>query len=212
VQHARALPDALFGVWCQSASLCLASVHTRAGLSGLLGSYNPTARASTWSLSSLGAINTVACPSAAICVAGDDQGDVAAGVTTHAVAALLINKLLPRRHLPTIAALDRTRRARFVLTSPIAARVTLAWTVPGRLTHTPVMIASASHSFSGPGTAALALQLTPAGVRLFRAATKRVTVTATASFAASTGSLRTVRRRTFTHPPKPKKPRRKRHR
>jgi hypothetical protein len=212
VQHARALPDALYGIWCQSASLCLASVHTRAGLSGLLGSYNPTAPASTWSLSSLGAINTVACPSAAMCVAGDDQGHVAAGVTTHAVATLLINRLLPRRHLPTIAALDRTRRARFVFTSPIAARVTLAWTVPGRITHTPVMIASAGHSFSAPGTAALTLRLTRAGVRLFRAATTRVTVTATATFAAGTGSLRVVRTRTFTHPPKPKTPRGKRRR
>jgi hypothetical protein len=209
VQHARALPDALYGVWCQSASLCLASAHTRAGLSGLLGSYNPTARASRWSLSSLGAINTVACPSASICVAGDDQGEVAAGATTHAIAGLLISRLLPRRHLPTIAALDRTRNARFAVTTPIAARVTLAWTVPGRLA--PVTIASGSHRFSAPGRATLMLRLTPTGVRLFRAATKRVTVTATATFAASTGSLRTARKRTFTHPPKPNKPRRKRH-
>jgi hypothetical protein len=183
-------------------------VHTRAGLSGLLGSYNPTALRPTWSLSSLGAINTVACPSAAICLAGDDQGEVAAGLTTHAAASLLISRLLPGRHLPTIAALDRTRRAKFVLASPIAARVRLAWTVPGRLG--PVTIASGSHGFSAPGRATLVLRLTTTGVRLFRAATRRVTVTATATFAASTGSLRTVRKRTFTHPPKPKKPRRKR--
>jgi hypothetical protein len=211
LQHARALPDALYGVWCQSASLCLASVHTRSGLSGLLGSYNPTARASTWSLSSLGAINTVACPSVAVCVAGDDQGEVVAGLTTHAVSGLLLNRLLPSRHLPTIAALDRKRGTKFVVSSPIAARVSVVWTVPGRLAHTSVRIASASHSFGAQGTATLALGLTPAGVRLFRAATKHVTVTATATFAASTGSLRTERKRTFTHPPKPKKPRRKRH-
>lgn len=209
-QHARVLPDALYGIWCQSPSLCLASAQTPGGLSGLLGSYDPAAPASTWSLSSLGAINAVACPSASLCVAGDDQGDVAAGLSTHAITSLLSTKLLRMRHLPTIAALERTRQERFVLTSPIAARITLAWTVPGARSLPPVRIASGSHGFGTPGTASLTLRLTPAGVRLFRAATRRVTVTATASFSAGTGSLRTARLTTFTHPPTPRKPRGKR--
>lgn len=212
VQRARSLPGAPYGIWCQSRSLCLASAQTQGGLSGLLGSYNPAAPASTWSVSSLGGINAVACPSASMCLAGDGQGDVAAGLTTNAIASLLSTKLLTTRHLPTIAALDRTRQERFVLTSPIAARVTLVWMVPGHRARSPVTIASTSHGFSTPATAALTLRLTPAGVRLFRAARTRVTVTATATFAAGTGSLRILRRRTFTHPPKrkPKKPRRKR--
>ncbi len=212
VQHTRALPDAPYGIWCRSPSLCLASVQTPGGLSGLLGSYNPTASASTWSLSGLGAINAVACPSASMCVAGDDQGEVAAGLTTHAIATLLGRRLLPRRHLPTIAALDRTRRERFILTSPIAARVALTWTVPGTAASTSVTIASASHGFRTPGTAALTLRLTPAGVRLFRAATKPVTVTATATFATGSGALRTAQTRSFSHPPKLRKPRRRRRR
>jgi hypothetical protein len=206
VQNSRSVPDALYGIWCQSASLCLASAQTPGGLSGVLGSYNPAMRASTWSLSSLGAINTVACLSASTCLGGDDQGNVAAGLTTHAARTLLSQRLLSRRHLPTIAALDRTRRQKFVLTSPIAARVTLKWTLPGR--H-PVTVASMSHRFGRPGTAALSLRLTAAGVGLFRAASSRVTVRATAMFAASTGSLHLVRSLTFKHPPTHRKRRRK---
>ncbi len=95
------------------ASLCLASAQTRAGLSGLLGSYNPAARG----------IDLVAeqprwrsmrsrARQPSMCVAADDQGDVAAGLTTHAISALLLSpSCSPARHLPTIAALDRTRRS-----------------------------------------------------------------------------------------------------
>ncbi len=204
VQHARSLPGAPYGIWCQSRSLCLASAQTQGGLSGLLGSYNPAAPASTWSVSSLGAVNAVACPSTSLCLAGDGQGDVAAGLSTHAITSLLSTKLLTTRHLPTIAALDRTRQRKLVLSSPIAARVTLAWTVPGRRARPAVTIASGSHGFSAPGAGALTLRLTPVGVRLFRAARTRITVAATATFTAGTGSLRVLRRLTFTHPPAPK--------
>lgn len=208
-QRQRLLPYGVYRIWCQSPSLCLASAHTRAGVSGLLGSYNPGAPAAAWSLSSLGGVTALACPSAALCVAGDGEGEIAAGLTTRAIASLLRAELLRTRHLPTIAALDRTRQQRFVLTSPIAARVTLVWTVPGPRGGAPVTVAAGSHGFTTPGTAPLTVRLTPAGVRLFRAATKRVTVTATATFAASTGSLRAASTRTFAHPPKPK---RRRHR
>ncbi|MEO6859335.1 MAG: hypothetical protein ABI323_12260 [Solirubrobacteraceae bacterium] len=211
-QRQRSLPDGLYGIWCQSASLCLASAHTQAGVSGLLGSYNPAAPTSTWSLSSLGGITAVACPSAAMCVAVDGEGEVAAGLTTHAIERLLRTDLLRTRHLPTIAALDRTPQQKFVLTSPIPARVTLVWTVPGAVRGAPVTIASGNRDFGIPGTGPLTLRLTTAGVRRFRAATKRLTVTATATFTTGTGSLRTVSSRTFTHPPKPKKHRRKRRR
>jgi hypothetical protein len=203
----RALPDALYGVWCQSASLCLASAQTPGGLSGLLGSYDPGAPRATWSLSSPGAITGLSCGSPAVCVAVDGQGDALAGVSTHAVSTLLTTVLLPRRRLPSIAAIDRARRLQFVLTSPIAARVSLSWTLPG----SSLTLGTVTHRFAGPGTARLTLPLTALGVEVFRAARFRVTVRATASFAASSGSLTVTGNRTFTHPPQPPRHRRRRH-
>ncbi len=200
-QHARRLPYSLYGVWCESPSLCLASVETHGGISGLLGSFDPTAPASTWSLSSLGGINGVACLSPAICVAADDEGNVAAGVTTRALAALFGSGLLSSRRLPTIATLDRTHRVKYVFTSPIAGRATLNWTISGA-GPLPVVLASVTHHFNAPGAATLTLRLTSAGVRVFRAVTSRLTVSATATFAASTGSFIETKQRTFAHPPK----------
>jgi hypothetical protein len=205
-QTSRAVPDALYGVWCQSASLCLASAQTPGGLSGLLGSYNPGAPRATWSLSSPGAITGVSCGSPAVCVAGDGQGDVVAGVSTRAVSTLLTTVLLPRRRLPTIPAIVHARRLRFVLTSPIAARVSLTWTLPG----TSLTLGTVTHRFAGAGTARLTLPLTALGIRVFRAAASRVTVRATASFAASSGSLTVAANRTFTRPAKPPRHRRRR--
>lgn len=202
-QTGRSLPDSLFGIWCQSQFLCLASVETQGGISGLLGSFDPAAPASTWSLSSLGGVNAVACPTASLCLAADDEGNIAAGVTTKAITTTLAG-VLPTRHLPTIARLDRTRSETFGFTSPIAAEVKLAWTVTGAAL-TPVTVASASHTFRTPGGAKLTLRLSAAGRRLFKAATRRVRLTATATFAASTGSVSSVRRLTFTHPPKHRK-------
>jgi hypothetical protein len=196
-QGVRALAESLYGVWCQSPSLCLASVETHAGISGLLGSFNPAAPAATWSLSSLGGITGLACLSSSLCVAGDDEGNVAAGVTTRALAAMLAAELLPSRHLPTIATLDRTRSARYVFTSPIAGRVTLTWALPGAVRGVPSILGSATRRFNAPGRAALTLRLTSAGVRVFGAATARLTVTATATFAASTGSFIQTEKRTF---------------
>jgi hypothetical protein len=207
-QSSHSLPYSLYGIWCQSSSLCLASVETQGGISGLLGSFDPAAPGPTWSLSSLGGVNAVACPSAALCFAADDEGNIAAGLTTTALKIGLTAELLSNRHLPTIAALDRTPSDTLFFTSPIVAQVTLAWTVAGTA-GTPVTIASTSHRFKIPGTAKLTLRLSPAGRRLFTAATKRLTLTATATLAASTGSVSVVKHLTFTHPPKPPRQRRK---
>jgi hypothetical protein len=196
-QLARSLPDALYGIWCQSRSLCLASAETRGGISGLLGSFNPAAPDSTWTLSSLGGVNAVACPSATLCLAADDGGNIAAGATTKAITSALLTELLSGRHLPTIADLARTGRQKLVFTSPIAAQANLTWTVAGAA-GTRVTVASASHSFKTPGTAKLTLRLTTAGRQLFRAATKRLTLTASATFAASTGSVTSGKKLTFT--------------
>lgn len=195
------LPDPAYNVWCRSAGLCLSPVSARGGLSGVLGSYNPLARKPVWALSPLGAVNTVACPTPSVCVAGDDQGDIVAGVTTHAVTSLLLDQLLPNRRLPTIPALVRAHGQRLTVTSPIAATVTLTWTVPGlRLGSAPVTLASVTHTFRTPGKAALTLPLNLTGLRVMRFAKKSVTVTATSTFAASTGSLRVVRKRTYIRP------------
>jgi len=199
VQLARRLPDSLYGIWCQSQSLCLASVETQGGISGLLGSFDPAAPGSTWSLSSLGGVNGVSCPSPSLCLAADDEGNIAAGLTTQAIASALDAELLSGRHLPTIAALARTGREKLLFTSPIAAELKLSWSVAGTAV-TPLTVASASHLFKLPGTATLTVRLTAAGRRLFKAATGRLTLTATATFAASTGSVTAVKTLTFRHP------------
>ncbi|HWF56410.1 MAG TPA: hypothetical protein VG223_17355 [Solirubrobacteraceae bacterium] len=195
-QFARALPYSLNGIWCQSQALCLASVQTHGGISGLLGSFDPAAPSSTWTLSSLGGVNAAACLSASLCLAADDEGNIAAGLTTKAITIGLDAELLSTRHLPTIATLNRTHGDTLAFTSPIAAQVTLAWTVAGPA-GTRVAVATASHAFSAPGTARLPLPLTTAGRRLFKAAKRPLTLTATATFATSTGSVRSVKKLTF---------------
>ncbi len=99
-QVVRSLPDSLYGIWCQSSSLCLASVQTGGGISGLLGSFDPAAPNSTWSLSSLGGVNAVACPAASLCLAADDEGNLAAGETTRAISGGLRTELLSQTSSP----------------------------------------------------------------------------------------------------------------
>lgn len=199
-QVTRALPYSLDGIWCASRTLCLASVQTEGGVSGLLGSFDPASPASTWSFSSLGGVNAVACPRADVCLAADDDGNIAAGVTTRAAEGELSRALLARHGLPTIAKLDRTHSDRLTMTSPIAASVSLSWTA--QLHGRPVLVGSDSHRFTGPGKAHLTLRLTSNGRALFRAATKLVRVSAAATFAASTGSVRKTAKLTISHPRK----------
>jgi hypothetical protein len=209
IQQVRSLPDSLYGIWCQSPTLCLASIETQDGISGLLGSFNPAAPTSTWTPSSLGGVNAVACPLPSVCVAADDEGGIAAGATTTSISGELGLAFLAGSRQPKVAALNRTAHATFVFASPIAAAVKLVWTVPGQKTTagqkpTPLIVASASHVFGAPGTARLTLWLTPTGKRLFTTARGRFTVTATATFAASTGSVNSVKKLTFRGPPPPK--------
>jgi hypothetical protein len=198
-QVSRTLPDSLYGIWCESPSLCVASIETQGGISGLLGSFDPSSTDSTWSLSSLGGIDAVACPTAALCLAADDEGNVAVGVTTTAIAGGLDVELLTERHLPTIATLARTGRERLVFTTPIPAQVKLVWTVAGTA-GAPVTIATASHRFNAPGASTLTVRLSRAGRTLFRTATRRLALTATATFTASTGSVTAANKLTFKHP------------
>jgi hypothetical protein len=208
-QYQRQLPDPLYGIWCQSQTLCVASAQTNSGTSGLLGSYDPAAPGSTWSLSTLGGVNAVACPLPALCIAGDDEGNIAAGLTTRAITGALSTELLSTRHPPTIPALLKAGGEIFTLTSGIAAQAELAWTVPGTAAGSTVTVASASVSYRIPATQRLVLRLTTAGRRLLQAATKRISVTARATFTAGTGSVTLTKKLTFARPP-PKTPK-KRH-
>lgn len=201
LQQYRSLPYSLYGIWCQSASLCLASVQTPGGISGLLGSFDPAAPASTWSLSSLGGVNAVACPArSSVCVAADDEGNVAAGETTRALTTALRRLLRPRR-LPTIATLDRALTATFTFTPSITGQLTFTWTV-GRGTK-PLVLATTTQPITAPGRTRITIPLTAAGQRRFRAAHGRVGLTATATFATSTGSVSSTRKLSFRRPPRP---------
>jgi hypothetical protein len=195
----RSLPDSLYGIWCQSSSLCLASGETGGGISGLLGSFDPAAPDSTWSLSGLGGVTAVACPAASLCLAADDEGNIAAGETTKTITSGLRTELLSGRHLPTIAALAKTARVNLAFESPIASNVTVTLTMAGT-TAQPVTIASLSHRFRTPGLAALRLSPTLAGRRLFREAKARLTLTASATFTTDTGSVTSSRQITLSHP------------
>jgi hypothetical protein len=198
-QYQRQLPDPLYGIWCQSQTLCIASAETNSGTSGLLGSYDPAAPDSTWSLSTLGGLDSAASPS--LCIAGDDQGNIAAGLTTKAITGALSSELLSTRPEPTIPAILRAGGERFTLTSGIAAQIQLAWTVPGTTAGSPVTLASGSVSYQIPATHRLVLRLTTAGQRLLQAATKHITVTARATFTASTGLITLTKKLTFKRPP-----------
>jgi hypothetical protein len=201
----RSLPYSLSGIWCQSQSLCLAAAATHGGISGLVGSFAPAAPAAAWSFSGPGGVNAVACPAAsAVCLAADDEGDIAAGATTTSITSVFSRELA--QSLPTIAMLDRTHRATVTVTAPIAAQVAVAWTAAAS-GGTPVVVATTTHRFPTPGTARLTLDLTAAGRQLFAAATGPITLTATATLTASTGSITATRQLTFRHPP----PKRRRH-
>jgi hypothetical protein len=208
-QTSRSLPYSLYGIWCQSQSLCLASAQTPGGISGLVGSVDPLAPGSTWSLSSLGGVNAIACPATSpLCLAADDEGNIATGATTAAIRSALNSELLNARHLPTTVAVSRGYRFAPRFTTPIAAQVTLTWTAAesGTSPPTPLAVATATHSFPTPGTAPLALALTAAGRQLFATATGPVRLTATATFAASTGSISSTTQLSFPHPrPRPKR-------
>ncbi len=209
-QVSRSLPASAYGIWCQSASLCQASAQPRGGLSSLLGSDNPGAGKPIWTSSPLGAVNTIACPSPSVCIAGDDQGEIAAGETSRSLTELLRKTVLSPRRLPSIATVARTPHERYVLAAPIAGQVTLTWTVPGTgPSARPVTLATARHAFRGPGAATLTLRLNRTAVRRFRAARKRLAVTGTATFTASTGTLRTARTLTFNRRRKPRRAQRR---
>lgn len=182
-------------IWCRSTSLCLAAAETPGGLAVLLGSTDPGAAQPTWTSSPLGGVDGVACPSVTICLAVDDEGEVAAGVQTSQLGRDERSELLATDDLPSVATLSRTHTEPVAFTSPIAAVARLTWAVTESSGAT-LTVATAKHHYTGPGAGTLVLRLTSAGRKLFRTAQRKVTVQATATFSASTGSL--TRTRTLT--------------
>jgi hypothetical protein len=187
-RHALATP--VFDVWCQSASLCLGSGPTGHGTDDLVGSLDPTAKRPTWTAMALGGVNAVSCPSATMCVAAGNQGDVSVGVTAASVRALLAKALLPSRS-PTIPQLLRRGGETFLFRAAIPGRLTLAWTVP--LASGPVVVASASVDYVAAAGKQVHLALTSAGRRLLSGA-RRLAVTGTATFSTSTSQVSATKR------------------
>jgi hypothetical protein len=210
-QRIDRLGGQLDGVWCSSASLCLVSEQTAGGLSQLLGSTDPGAARPTWGAGGPGGATGAACPSPALCLAVDGEGNVSAGVTIGAVRLLLEKDLLSPGTLPSIASLARSGRLAYTLTSPIASSTTLTWTVP----RSARKVGELEHGFAGPGGAQALLLLTPFGRSLLRDATGPVPLTVTATFGAGSGSyslslpLRLLHplphRRPVRHPRRPRR-------
>jgi hypothetical protein len=199
----HAVPDEVDGIWCASESLCLASAQTGSGVSGLLGSTDPTAVSARWTLSPIGGVDAVACPAAELCIAVDDEGNIATGVTASAVIATVRSQLLPLRH-PTRQVLAQRGFETLHVTTPIAAQVALQWNGRPSATAPSRLLAAASRTFTGAGSASLQLRLTAAGRRALRSPAA-VAVTATATYATSTGAVTQRRRITFARRARPQR-------
>jgi hypothetical protein len=203
---ATTLPTPVFGVWCQSSSLCLASTQTSHGNSALLGSYNPRGEAPKWTLSSLGGVNAVSCLGPAVCLAADDEGNIAAGATTRSLKATLRTQALSPRRLPRTRALVRAGGYRVSFATPIAATLDITWATPGPAA-TALTLATAQQRYPAPAAKPVRIRLTAAGRRLLGQARRRVRVVATATLTASTGSV-TARQTLGLPPPAPARKRR----
>jgi hypothetical protein len=194
------LPLGLFGIWCPTAQICLASAATSDGTDELAGSSNANANEPRWSLSALGGINAVACPTPEVCLAADDEGNIAAGATVTSVTAALDSELLSSKTIPRIGALVKDGGYRFHFTSPIAATLAVTWQEPSRAA-APVVLATSSVHFTGPAARTVGLPLTGAGRRLLKGAGGRVRVRAVASFTTSTGTVTAQRTLTLVARP-----------
>jgi hypothetical protein len=175
------LPIDAFGVWCDPAGLCLASGESANGTAEIVGSSDPAARSPTWAVTDFGFVNAVSCPTASVCLAADNEGDVILGVTVASLAATLRHQALGGR-IPKIAALVHRRGYAFAFTSPLAGQLTVTWTAG------TTVLGTASARFPGPGAKTVRLKLTGAGRALLKAST-RIKVTAVAGYETNTGTV-----------------------
>jgi hypothetical protein len=198
---AHAVSDAVYGISCPTASLCLGDAESRSGTSGLLGTTDPTASRPRWLFGPPGAVSAVACPSASICIAADGEGNVSTGVPESTIAHELNVDLLPSRH-PTRQALAEAGSQTVRFASPFAAQVQLTWTSVPSGNHAAAQLATAVYRFPRPGSATFHLRLTPAGRRALRGRPSLV-VNEAATFATDVGSLTRTRQLTFAATPAP---------
>jgi hypothetical protein len=204
---AHVVSDAVYGISCPTAALCLGDADSRSGTSGLLGTADPTARGPRWLFGPPGAVNGVACPSASICIAADGEGNVSTGVPESAIAQELSVDLLPARH-PTRQALAAAGSETVRFASPFAAQVQLTWTSVPSGDAPAAQLATADYRFSRPGATTFHLRLTAAGRRALRAR-PRLVVSQSATFATDVGSLTRTRQLVFAATPAPRKPAKK---
>jgi hypothetical protein len=198
--HRRRLPYGLYGVWCAPYALCMSGASTSGGLSELAGSLHAQQPRSPWTLSPVGAVTAVACPSRLLCVAVDGDGGVSEGVPTPTLESLLRSQVLAPRLVSATRLLLRHGGYRVSFTSPIAIMLSVTWEqIPGRVRGrrgqpAPVIIARGSLRFVNPQTEPVAVRLTLAGRRLLRSATGPVAVRALVSASTPTGVVTTSRR------------------
>lgn len=186
------LPIDAFGIWCSSASLCLASGEGANGTAELVGSTDPAAKSSVWDVTDFGDITAVSCPTKSVCLGADDEGQLIVGVTVKSLAAML-RRVAIGGHIARIGVLVRRRGYALRFTSPLAGQLGVEW--KARRAAGAAVLATASARFTGGQTRTVRLELTAAGTRLLKAVS-RVSVTAAATYQTNTGAV--VARRKLT--------------
>ncbi|MFZ0040155.1 MAG: hypothetical protein WAK93_02530 [Solirubrobacteraceae bacterium] len=184
---ARRLPVQAFGVWCDSAGLCLASGEAPNGTAELVGSTNPTAKSPTWKVTNYGDVDSVSCPNKSTCVASDDQGQISVGATVASLTATMRREAISS--VPKIGALVSRRGYTLRFTAPIPGELQIKWTT---VAAKPATLATATADFTAPQTRTVELKLNSAGRRLLKGA-RRARVRATATYKANTGAVVTKR-------------------
>lgn len=186
------LPIDAYSIWCRSASLCLAAGESPSGMAELVGSTDPAAKKPAWKRSNVGDINAVSCPTASICLATDDEGNIMVGVTVRSVAGTLRQQAL-RAGIPRIGVLRRNRGYAMRVTMAIAGSLHVHWR-----TSTGISLAVADAHFTGAQTKTVRLTLTANGRALLKRAKKRVTVTGLATYGTNSGAVSAQRKITLT--------------
>ncbi len=189
------LPIDAFGIWCSSASLCLASGEAASGTAELVSSTDPAARSAAWDVSDFGDINAVSCPTKSVCLAADDEGQLIVGVTVKNLAATLRREALGGRIL-RIGVLVRRRGYALRFESSLAGQLQVKWKASGAAG--AAVLATASARFTGPQTRTVRLMLTATGRRLLKGVSRRIGVTATATYETNTGEVSARRKLTLS--------------
>ena len=194
------LPIEAYGIWCASTALCLAEGEAPNGTAELVGSADPAAKSPAWKVTDFGLVNAVSCPTPAICLAADNEGELLAGVTVTSLTATLRGEAIG--HIPRIGFIARRRGYAFPVTSPLAGQLQVTWVAAGATAralggHQPpardagnrVCALQPLRYANGPPEAHRPRPARPA---------KRVSVSATAIYETKTGAVSTHRKLTLS--------------